>query len=150
ADQGDAPGAGQFHNAVRPHQFDKGLDLALLAGDFDHQVVRADIDHAGPEHFHQQHDLHALLGRGLDLEQHQVAFDEILAADILALDDGDDLVELFADLFQFGIVAPDDKRHPGEVGVFGLAHGQAVDVEAAGGEHPGNLGQDARLVLDQG
>jgi len=35
-------------------------------------------------------------------------------------------------------------------GVFGLADGQAVDVEPASGEQARDVGQDARLVLDDG
>ena len=71
-------------------------------------------------------------------------------ADVVHPDDGDDLVELLADLLEDGVVAVDDEGHAREVVVLGLADGEAVDVEPAGGEHAGDVGQDAGLVLHQG
>ncbi len=65
------------------------------------------------------------------------------------LDDGDDLVELLADLLQREIVAVDDEGHARQVGVLGLADREAVDVEAARGEHSRDMGQDAGLILHQ-
>ena len=47
--QGDATGTGQLANAVRTHQFDERLDLFLLTGDFDQELVLADIDHPAAE-----------------------------------------------------------------------------------------------------
>ena len=94
-------------------------------------------------------DLHALLRRGLDLDEHQVALDEVLAADVVDLDDGDDLVELLANLLQLGVVAVDDEGHARQVRLLGLADGEAVDVEAARSEHAGDVGQHARLILHQ-
>ena len=123
--------------------------LRFLAADLDHEVVGADVDDPAAEHLDQQADLDPLLRRGLDLDEHQVALDEVLAADVLHLDDGDDLVELLADLLQLGVVAVDDEGHARQVGLLGLADGEAVDVEAARGEHAGDVGQDAGLVLHQ-
>ena len=45
-------------------------------------------------------DLGPALGRGVDLDQHQVALDEVLARDVEDLDDRDDLLELLADLLE--------------------------------------------------
>ena len=90
------------------------------------------------------------VGGGVDLDQHQVALDEVLAGDVEDLDDRDDLLELLADLLQDPVVAHDHEGDPREVRVLGLADGQAVDVEPARGEHARDVGQHARLVLHQG
>ena len=86
----------------------------------------------------------------LDLDQHQVAFDVVVRADVVDADDGDDLFELLADLLQHAVVADDDERHPRETGVFGFADGEAIDVVAARGEHAGHVGQHAGDVLHGG
>src|ERR1700730_15545278 len=135
ADEGDAPGAGQLQNAVRTHEIDEGLDLALLAGHFDHHGIRADIDDAGAEHFHQQSNFGPLEGRRLDLDEHQIAFDVVFAADVLHADNRDDLVELFAGLLHDAVVAVDDKGHARQARVLVFADGQTIDIEAARGEH---------------
>ena len=82
--------------------------------------------------------------RRCDLDQHQVALDVVLRADVVDLDDGDDLFELLADLLQHAVVADDDERHPREVRVFGLADRQAIDVVAARGEHARDVREHAR------
>jgi hypothetical protein len=94
--------------------------------------------------------LDALARLHLDLDQHQIAFDVIARTDIIDPHHGDDLLELLADLFEHAVVADDDERHPRELGVFGFADGQAIDVEAAGGEHAGHVGQHAGHVLHRG
>ena len=98
---------------------------------------------------HEQRHLDALLRIRRDLDEHQVALDEILAGDVHHLDDGDDLIELLADLIEFGIVAVNDEGHAGQVGLLGFADREAVDVEAARGQHAGNVGENARLILHQ-
>ncbi len=88
-------------------------------------------------------------GRGVDLDQHQVTLDEIRPGDVEHLDDGDDLLELLADLLEQPVVAVDHDGDPRQVGVLGLADGEALDVEPPRREHPGNVRQDPRLVLHQ-
>src|SRR5215207_3264107 len=61
----------------------------------------------------------------------------------------DQLVELLGDLLQGPLGAVDHDRHAAAARVLGGPDGQAVDVEAAPAEQPGDAGQDARLVLDQ-
>ena len=68
---------------------------------------------------------------GADLDQHQIPLDEVAVRKIEHLDDGDDLLELLADLIEDMSVTVDDKRHPRKLGVLGLTHRQAVDVEGA-------------------
>src|SRR5207245_10420786 len=124
-----------FQNAVGPHQRDKGLDFAFLPGNLDHEIVRTDVNDPAPKHLDQEHDFRALLRPGRDLDQHQVALDKILAADILDSYNRYDFVQLLADLFELGIVAVHDEGHAGEIRIFGFADGQAVDVEAARRQH---------------
>ena len=65
--QGDPSGADHFENAERPHQFDKRFQLALLAGDFDHDVGRADIHDPASKNFDQLFDLGStVVGKRLD------------------------------------------------------------------------------------
>ena len=61
----------------------------------------------------------------------------------------DELVELLGHLLEREVLDVDDDRHPGDVGVLGLAHGEGVDVEAPTGEQRGDAGEDAGLVLDE-
>ena len=86
-------------------------------------------------------------GRGLELDQHQIALDEILRADVVNPHDGDDLFELPADLLEHPIVADHHERHPRKLRIFGLADREAVDVVAARGEHPRDMGQHPGHVL---
>src|SRR6267142_6634887 len=53
ADHGDAAGADELQDAVGAHPLDEGLDLALAAGDFDHQLLWAYIDDFCPENLDQ-------------------------------------------------------------------------------------------------
>ena len=84
-----------------------------------------------------------------DLDQHQVAFDVVLRADVVDADDGHDFFQLLPHLLQHAVVADDDEGHPRELGVFGLPHRQAVDVVAARGQHARDVREHARHVLDQ-
>ena len=99
--------------------------------------------------FGQLADLTALGSRGgLHLDEHQVAFDVVLRADVDHFDDGHDLFELLAHLLENVVVSHHHEGHPRQAGIFGLADRQAVDVIAARGEHSRNMGQHARNVLD--
>src|SRR5262249_3878518 len=85
--QCDPTRTGQLDDAVGPHQLDEGLDLALLPGDFHHQRLHANVHHSAAKHFDEEHDFHPLLRRRVHLDQHQVALDEVLAADVVNFDD---------------------------------------------------------------
>src|SRR5438105_2771113 len=63
ADHGDAARANQLEDAIRPHSLNERFDLALAAGDFDHQFLRADIDDPGAKNFDQLTNLGALGSR---------------------------------------------------------------------------------------
>ena len=119
ADHGDPTGAHQFRDPVGSHPFDKGLDLVLATADFDHDFLGSDIDDFAAEDVDQLTDLAARVARRcLDLHQQQVAFDKITAADIQHSNNRDDLLQLFADLFQDAIVAHDHEGHSRQDGGF--------------------------------
>src|SRR5205814_9958660 len=119
-----------------PHPLNEGLDLALAAGDLDHQLLRTDIHDASAKKLDQLAEFAALAPRRrIDLEQHQSALDEIARADFIDLDYGDNLFKLLADLIQNAVVADNDECHPREVRVLRLADGQRIDVIPARGEH---------------
>ena len=132
-----------------PHLLDEGLDFVFAAGDFDHHVLRADVDDAGPEDLGDLLDLRAAAVLRADFHQHQVAFDVILVGEVEDLDHGDDFFELLADLVEDAVVPIDDESHAGEPRILRRTDGQAVDVERPGGEHPGDMGQNAGLVHHQ-
>src|SRR5262249_43930792 len=143
-------GADQLDDAEGAHQVDEGFDLLFLTGDFDHDLFRRDVDDSAAEDFAELADVAALALGGADFDQHQVAFDVIVRADVLDADHGENFFELLAHLFQHAIVPDDDEGHARELGIFGLADGEAVDVEAARGEHAGNVREHAGDVLDGG
>jgi hypothetical protein len=72
----------------------------------------------------------------------------VARADVIDLDDGDDLFELFADLVENPIVPNDNKRHPGEIRIFGFAHGERIDVVTARSQHARDVGEHAGHVLN--
>src|SRR5262249_16825226 len=109
----DPAGANDFDNSERPHQVDKRLNFSFLPGDFDDHVLRSDIDDSTAENFGEFADFAPFSARRrFDFNQHQVALDEILRADVVDADDGDNFFQLPPDLLQHAIVADDDERHP--------------------------------------
>src|SRR4051812_27734046 len=71
----------------------------------------------------------------------------VARADVVHMDDSNDLFQLLADLIENPIVADNDERHPRKVRIFRLADGQRIDVVAARGEHARNVRQHARHIL---
>ena len=125
--------------------------LFSAPGYLDHERMGTDVYHAAAGNIPARVAISAALVRTCrDRDQHQVALDEILAADVLNRDYGHDLVELLAHLFQDGVVAAHHEGDTRKVGVFGFTHGQAVDVEAARSHHPRDLGKYAGRVLYKG
>ena len=148
--QRDPAGAGQLDDPVGADRLDEGLDLLLLPGDLDHEQFGADVHDPAAEDLDQRLDLRTYGGGGLDLDQHQVPLDVVFAGDVLDLDDRYDLLELLPHLFEMPVVSHRHDRDSREDRILRLADREAVDIEAARGEHPRDLGQHARLVLHQG
>jgi len=148
--QSDASSAGQLDDSVGPHQVDELFDLLLLARDFDHDVVLADIDDSPTKHLDEQRNLGTFLRGSDDFDEHQVALDVILAGDVIDADNGDDLVELLPYLVEDVVVAVHNEGHARQLRFLGLADREAVDVEPARGEHARDVGEHAGLILHQG
>ncbi len=110
---------------------------------------QADVHDSAAKNFDQFFDLGTVVVAGVDLHQHQVAFDVFLIGEIDHADDVDDLFELLADLVQHPLVSFDDERDAGVFRVLGLADGEAFDVERARRQHPGDVRQHSGLVHDQ-
>jgi hypothetical protein len=72
-----------------------------------------------------------------------------LLAQVVDLDDVDELVELLHDLLDDEGVAAHHQGHARHRGVEGLPHGQALDVVAARREQPGHAREHAELVLHE-
>jgi len=68
--------------------------------------------------------------------------------EVADLDDGDDLLELLADLLEHAVVADGDDGHAGYLRVVGPPNNEGVYVEPPGREHSNHVGQHAGLVLD--
>ena len=88
-------------------------------------------------------------GVGAHLDEHDLPLHGRRGLELDDLEHLDELVELLGHLLQREVLDVDDDRHPGDVRVLGLAHGEGVDVEAAPGEQRGDAGEDAGLVLDE-
>ena len=147
--QGDPAGPSELLDSVGADLLDKRLDLLFLPGDLDHQLIRADVENPAAKDLHQGVDLGSKRRRRVDLDQHQVALDVILARDVVDLHDRHDLLELLSHLVEMPVVSHHDHRDPREQRVLGLADRQALDIEPARRKHPRDVRQHARLVLHQ-
>src|SRR5581483_5747568 len=149
AGEGDAAGARELGDAELAHEHEEFLDLRFVAGHFDAEHFVLHVHDLRPEDVAELHDLGAVgRGHGHPHEQ-QLALDHFVVAEIVDVDDIDQLVELLGHLLEHGIVAIDDDRHPGCGWIERGADIQRVDVEAASAEHPGDAGEHAEFVFDE-
>src|SRR4029079_6117365 len=93
ADHRDSARAHELDDAEWPHQVDEGFDLFFLAGDFNHYLLVRNIDDAAAEDVGKLGNFRALARLHLHLDEHEVALDMIVAANILDPNDGDDFFE---------------------------------------------------------
>src|SRR5690606_5921982 len=128
---------------------EEGAELALVAGDLDHQGGRADVDDLRAEDVGDLHDLGARLGIGGDLDQAELAGDVVAVLEVEDLDDVDQLVELLDALVDLAVIAADGGGDAGKAGIVGRTYVQRIDVEAAAGEHAGDAGKDAEFIFDE-
>ena len=82
-------------------------------------------------------------------DQNQFAVNELILPEIHDLEDVDQLVELFDNLIQGGVVAAGDDGHARGGGLLGGGDVERVDVVAAAAEKPGNAREHAEFVLHQ-
>ena len=83
------------------------------------------------------------------LEQRELPLDRLVRLELAHAEDVDELVHLLLDLLERMLLAVDPQRDARDVLPLGGADGEAVDVEAAPGEHARDAHERTRLVLDQ-
>jgi hypothetical protein len=115
------------------------------------EIVEAGVDHLGFENAGDAQGLHPLVAGPGDLDQRQLALDEI--ADLGQVADPahrDQAFQLGADLVQHLRRPRGDDGDPRQVAFHvDLGDGEAFDVVAASGEQADDPGQHARLVVHQ-
>src|SRR5690606_16982092 len=94
----EVAGAAELDDAVGLDELEERLDLALVARQLDHEVLVADVDDLRAEQLADLDDVRAVLRRGLELGQDELAGDGLAGLEVVDLDDVDELVELLGDL----------------------------------------------------
>ena len=123
------------------------LILVLLVIDLIVTVVfDADVDNFPPENLDEFADFGQTPRSRRNLDQHQVAFDQILIQIVHDFDDGDDLFELLTDLIENLVVTGNNECNPRELWPLGFPDGEAFDIERARREHPRDVREHPRLV----
>ncbi len=146
---GHFPGANHLDNAIVLQKLDHAVDLALLARDFDDEAFQGHVHDLPVKATHNLHDLATRRGIGFHLDEGQVPGDEIVLGQVDHPDGIHQLVELFFDLVDDTVVAPDHDGHTRHLGIVGHPDHQAVDVIASGREKVGHPGQDPAVIVDQ-
>ena len=149
ADEDDFAGADDFEDAVVFEESRERGEFFLLAGDFEDEAFFADVNDLRAEYVRYRKYFLSLFGLGADLDHYQFAVNCFHVCDVADLDDFDEFVELFGDLFEDAVVALDDDCDAGEGGVLRGADGEAVNVVPAAAEEARHAGEHARPVLDQ-
>jgi NADH-quinone oxidoreductase subunit E len=93
--------------------------------------------------------LSSLYGSYAVESEHEVPLNALLFAQVTDLHDRDDLAELLADLLERRVVAVRHDDHARQRGVLGAPDNERVNVEAARGKHSRDVGENARLILNQ-
>ncbi len=122
-----------------------------VAGDFEDEALGRGVDHLGAENVGQAQRLDPLFARAGDLDQRQLALDVRAGfGEVDHLVHRHQPFKLRVDLVDHRGRAVGDDGDAADRVVFGdVGHGQAVDIVAARGEQPGDLGEDARFVVDE-
>src|SRR5262249_21126163 len=107
SDESDPARSCQLPDPVGAHRFDERLDLLLLPGDLDHDLVGTHVHDPASKDLDQALNLDATLPRNVNFDEHQVTFDVILERDVEDIDDRDDLLQLLADLLDVPVVSHD-------------------------------------------
>lgn len=84
-----------------------------------------------------------------DLGEEQLALDQGGVGVIQNSPDGNKIIQLAASLLNHTVLTLQHDCHAGEILNLSVAHNQAVNVEATGGQNSGHSGQHTGLVLNQ-
>src|SRR5438034_5621175 len=147
--EADSAGAGKFLDAVRPNELLERRDFLGVADDFEHDCVRPQVRHPGPEDLGERHQLASAAGGSVHLDESELTLYGLARFERADAKNVDKLVHLLLELLERLARAVDAKRDPGDVRPLRRAYGQALDVVAAPGEHVRDSRERARLVLDK-
>lgn len=148
ASKGDFAGAGEVGDAEGFHEFEELVDFAFVAGEFDGEIAVLHVDDFRAENIADLHDFGASRGIDGDAKENEFAIHILIIVEILDVDHLDQFVELFGDLFEHGVVAPNDNGHAR--GVIGAgADVERIDIEASTAEHTGYACENAEFIFDE-
>src|SRR5262249_12188614 len=142
-------GADDLLDADRFQELDQGVDLVLGASHLDDVGPARHVDDLPAEDVDDVDDLAARAFVDTHLEQDELALHVGGVGEVDDADDADQLVELLLDLLERLVVAAGDQGDARHRRVHRLRHREALDVEAAAAEKPGDPSEDSELVLDQ-
>ena len=109
----------------------------------------AHVHHFSSKNVCNPEDLGPFACRGLHPDQDHLSVHIVSRGQILDLDNVDELPQLLDDLFADLLAAVRHNSHSGVAGIQGGGDSQRMDVEGSAGEHAGDAGKHARLVLYQ-
>ncbi len=100
-----------FENQGRINGAEKGVELALVAGQLDDVGGVGDVDDAGTKDVGGTLDLFAVLAGGAHLDQHELALEVRRLGNVHHLEHLDELVQLLGDLLDDVVRAGGDDGH---------------------------------------
>src|SRR6266542_1592602 len=149
AAEADAPGADELFDSVRPDELLERVDLLGRARELEHERIGAEVGDARLKHLAEGHQLGPPRRGRRHFDQRELPLDRVAGPELGDAQHVDELVHLLLDLRERRLVAGDPKRDPRDFGPLRRADGQALDVEAAAGEHVRDAREHAGLVLDE-
>jgi len=142
--------AGQLDNAIGAQEKKEAFQFFGITSGLDGNSGGRYIDNAGAENGSNFNDSGTDRLIGFDFDEHEFSAD---ARGRIKFADGDDIYEL-SQLFYYLIedlfIPGHRDRHAGHRWILCLADGEAVDIEAATAEKPGNPTEHARSVFHKG
>src|SRR5690606_29551730 len=142
-------GAHGLENGAAIERIDEGLDLSLVARQFDGVDLVGDVDDMAAEDVGHAFHLFAFLADGPDLDEHEFTLDVRAFGTIDHLDDSHQPVQVLGDLLDEFIGAGRDDGHPREGGIFRGGHRQRFDVVAACREQADDARQCAGFIFQK-
>src|SRR5450759_3138962 len=149
APHGDRARAHDLEDAQRLQQLEERFELVVGADHAQRERAAIHVDDLGLEDLGDLQRLGAFVALAGDPHQQELGGDGVVGVEVADLDHVDELVQLLGDLVHGVLVAVDDDGDAREPGVLAEAHRQALDVEAAAREQPGDPREHAGLVLDE-
>ena len=145
---GNGPGTDNFFNTDGAQNINNCLYLGFRSGDFNGIGGRADINNLASEDIDNPSKprpwcLASALTRISTISRSTNS----PSADVGYLNDINQFMKLFGDLFNDGVIAAGDQGQAGDLGVQGLCHTKAFNVEATATEQACHPGEGAWFIL---